>query len=307
MKHYSVLKKEVLDGLNIKPDGIYVDATLGYAGDSAEILKKLEKGFLYAFDADSDAIDYSKQKLSKISDNYEIIHSNFKNLKEELLKRGIDYIDGIIFDLGLSSPQIDEKTRGFSFMQNAPLDMRMDKFQNFDAQDLINKYSFEDLKKIFYVYGEEARSKIIAQKICKEREKKKIKTTEELVNIIKMAVGEKYFNLKHPERRIFQAIRIRVNNELDSLEKALPDAIELLNKDGRICVISFHSLEDKIVKRVFKSYSEVDEHLKGEPNIPDAYKPLLKIINKKVIVPSLEELEENSRSKSAKLRIGEKL
>lgn len=307
MKHYSVLKKEVLDGLNIKPDGIYVDATLGYAGDSAEILKKLEKGFLYAFDADSDAIDYSKQKLSKISDNYEIIHSNFKNLKEELLKRGIDYIDGIIFDLGLSSPQIDEKTRGFSFMQNAPLDMRMDKFQNFDAQDLINKYSFEDLKKIFYVYGEEARSKIIAQKICEEREKKKIKTTEELVNIIKMAVGEKYFNLKHPERRIFQAIRIRVNNELDSLEKALPDAIELLNKDGRICVISFHSLEDKIVKRVFKSYSEVDEHLKGEPNIPDAYKPLLKIINKKVIVPSLEELEENSRSKSAKLRIGEKL
>lgn len=307
MKHYSVLKKEVLDGLNIKSDGIYVDATLGYAGDSAEILKKLEKGFLYAFDADSDAIDYSKQKLSKISDNYEIIHSNFKNLKEELLKRGIDYIDGIIFDLGLSSPQIDEKTRGFSFMQNAPLDMRMDKFQNFDAQDLINKYSFEDLKKIFYVYGEEARSKIIAQKICEEREKKKIKTTEELVNIIKMAVGEKYFNLKHPERRIFQAIRIRVNNELDSLEKALPDAIELLNKEGRICVISFHSLEDKIVKRVFKSYSEVDEHLKGEPNIPDAYKPLLKIINKKVIVPSLEELEENSRSKSAKLRIGEKL
>ncbi len=307
MKHYSVLKKEVLDGLNIKPDGIYVDATLGYAGDSTEILKRLDKGFLYAFDADSDAIDYSKQKLSKISDNYEIIHSNFKNLKEELLKRGIDHIDGIIFDLGLSSPQIDEKTRGFSFMQNAPLDMRMDKFQNFDAQDLINKFSFEDLKKIFYTYGEEARSKIIAQKICEEREKKKITTTEELVNIIKMAVGEKYFNLKHPERRIFQAVRIKVNNELDSIEKALPDAIELLNKEGRICVISFHSLEDKIVKRVFKSYSEVDEHLKGEPNIPDAYKPLLKIINKKVIVPSEEELEENSRSKSAKLRIGEKL
>lgn len=307
MKHYSVMLKEAIEGLNIKEDGIYVDATLGYAGHSSEILKKLKSGHLYAFDQDEDAISESQKKLEKIGKNFTIIYSNFVNLKEKLLEHNIKYVDGILFDLGLSSPQIDNAERGFTFMNEAPLDMRMDKSNDITAEKIVNTYSLEDLTNIFYLYGEEKLSKIIAKKIISEREKKEIKTTTELVSIIESAVGAKYFNKNHPERQIFQAIRIEVNAELNVLKKVLPDAIELLNKDGRISVITFHSLEDRIVKKIFKKESEIDDLVKGLPNIPKEYQPKIKLINKKPILPSEDEIKENTRSKSAKLRIVERL
>ena len=307
MKHYSVLKKELIEGLNINSDGIYVDATLGYAGDSKEILKELKRGFLFAFDRDEEAIKFSYEELSKIGNNYKIIYSNFRNLKTKLNEEGIKNVDGFIFDLGLSSPQIDDASRGFSFMKDAELDMRMDLNGNLDAKTVVNTYSYEKLVEIFYKYGEEDFSKPIAKKIVEERCKKEINTTKELVNIIKMAVPVKYFNTKHPERQIFQAIRIEVNDELKSIEDALNDAINMLNIGGRICVITFHSLEDRIVKQIFKKNSEINPLVKGLPDIPDEYKPKLKLINKKPILPSNIELEENSRSKSAKLRIAERV
>lgn len=307
MKHYSVLKKELIDGLNIKPDGIYVDATLGYAGDSSEILMRMKRGFLFAFDQDEEAIKYSEEKLSKISNNYKIIYSNFANIKEKLLENNIEKVDGIIYDLGVSSPQIDEDYRGFSFMKDATLDMRMDINNPLTAKEVVNKYSYEKLVEIFYKYGEEDFSKPIAKSIIKERENKEINTTLELVEAIKRSVPYKYFVTKHPERQIFQAIRIEVNDELNVLEKSLEDAVSMLKPGGRICVITFHSLEDRIVKQLFKKLSEINPLVKGLPVIPDEYKPLIKLINKKPILPSGEELNENSRSKSAKLRIIERL
>ena len=307
MKHYSVLQKELIDGLNINPDGIYVDATLGYAGDSKEILRELKRGFLFAFDQDKDAINYSDQELSKISKNYKIIYSNFRNLKAKLKEEGIDQIDGIIFDLGLSSPQIDETDRGFSFQKDAILDMRMDQNNPLTALEVVNNYSCEDLVRIFYQYGEEDFAKPIAKEIVNRRSKKEIKTTMELANIIKDATPIKYFIKNHPERKIFQAIRIEVNDELNSIEEALNDAIKMLKVGGRICVISFHSLEDRITKNIFKENSEINPLVKGLPVIPDEYKPNLKLINKKPILPSDREINENSRSKSAKLRIAERI
>ncbi len=304
MKHYSVMKNESINNLNLKEDGIYVDATLGYAGHSKEILNVVKKGFLYAFDADLEAINYSNEELKKIGTNFKIFHTNFANLKETLndIK-----VDGILFDLGVSSPQIDDSLRGFSFMHEAKLDMRMNKDQKFSAYDVVNDYTKEDLINIFYSYGEEDKSKSIANEIVKYRENKKIETTKELVSIIKNSVGAKYFNQKHPERQIFQAIRIEVNNELNVLEMVLPDAISLLKSGGRICVITFHSLEDRIVKRIFKKYSEVDDLVKGLPEIPKEYKPIIKIINKKPIEASEDEIKNNSRSKSAKLRVIERI
>lgn len=307
MKHYSVMLSESIDGLNIKSDGIYVDGTLGYGGHSSEILKKINTGHLYAFDQDKDAIKDSKERLSKISDNFTIIYSNFVNMKTKLLEQGVEKVDGIILDLGLSSPQIDNKERGFTFMTDAPLDMRMDTSNPIDAKKIVNTYSIEELTNIFYLYGEEKMSKTIAKKIVSERLNKEIKTTKELVKIIESAVGAKYFNKNHPERQIFQAIRIEVNSELTVLKSVLPDAIDLLNKEGRMAVISFHSLEDRIVKQIFKKASEVDELVKCLPEIPDEYKPKIKLINKKPILPSEKELSENSRSKSAKLRIIERI
>lgn len=307
MKHYSVLLDETINNLNIKENGVYVDATMGYAGHSQKILKELKDGFLFAFDADKTAINYSLEKLSSISDNFQIFHSNFVHMKEILKQNNIDKVDGIIFDLGFSSPQVDEKNRGFSFMQNATLDMRMNQDSKISAKDIINNYTKEELTKIFFTYGEEKMSKVIAQKIITYRQNKLITDTLELVEIIKNAVGASYFYKNHPERKIFQALRIEVNDELNVLEKVLPDAISLLNKNGRICVITFHSLEDKIVKRIFKKYSEVDEVVKGLPDIPQNYKPLIKLINKKPILPSDKEINENSRSKSAKLRVVERL
>ena len=301
------MKKEAIAALNIKESGVYVDATLGYAGHSEEILKRIEKGFLFAFDADTEAIEYSHHQLSLINSNFKLIHSNFINLKEELAKNKCFKIDGILFDLGLSSPEIDNKERGFSFMQDAPLDMRMDKTKNFTAKDIVNTYSKNDLSQIFYLYGEEKRSKEIASGIINYRESKKIETTLELVDIIKSSVGANYFYKNHPERVIFQALRIEVNGELEALKKALNDAILMLNPKGRIVVITFHSLEDRIVKNIFKKYSEVDDIFKGMPSIPEEYKPIIKIINKKPLLPSPEEINENSRSKSAKMRVIERI
>jgi len=307
MKHYSVLKKEAIDLLNIDSNGIYVDATLGYAGHSQEILRRLKRGFLFAFDQDLEAINYSQQVLESIGQNFKLIHSNFVDLKDELLKENVNKVDGIIFDLGLSSPQIDDAQRGFSFMQDAILDMRMNQSQNLDAKKVINNYELTKLTDIFFRYGEERFSKSIAKNICEQRKLQEITTTKELVAIISKSVPTKYFRENHPERRIFQAIRIEVNQELETLEKVLPDAINMLNKGGRICVITFHSLEDRIVKQIFNKYSELDPLVKGLKDIPEDYQPMLKLINKKPLLPSNEELAENSRSKSAKLRVVERL
>lgn len=305
--HYSVLLNESIEGLNIKPDGIYVDATLGYAGHSSEILKRLTTGHLYAFDQDEKAIEYSFKKLDSIShDNFTIINSNFISLKEELNKLGVEKVDGIMFDLGFSSPQIDDPTRGFSFMKDAPLDMRMNQNNKLSAYDVVNKYKEDDLTNIFYKYAEEKYSRSIARGIVNNRP---IDTTMELVEVIKKSVPTSYFIKKHPEREIFQAIRIEVNKELDVLQGVLPDAIEMLNKNGRICVITFHSLEDRIVKQEFKKNSQVDSLVSGlkEDEIPDEFKPKLRLVNKKPIEASEKELKENSRSKSAKLRIVERV
>ena len=303
--HISVLLNESIENLNIKEDGIYVDCTLGYAGHSKEILKRIIKGKLFAFDQDGEAIKYSKKILDQINDNYEIINSNFVNIKEELNKRGITKVDGILFDLGVSSVQLDEASRGFSYHKDAPLDMRMNQNSSFSAFDVVNNYSEEKLTKIFYEYGEEKYSKSIAKAIVRKREEKPIKTTLELAEVIKNNVPEKYKRDSHPARKVFQAIRIEVNKELEVFEKALNDAIELLNKNGRICVITFHSLEDRICKNMFKQNSEVDKLVKGLPVIPDEYKPKLKLIGK--IKPSKKEIEENNRSRSAILRVAQKL
>lgn len=303
MEHISVMLKEAVDGLNVREGSTYVDATLGYAGHSSEIQKRLKRGFLFAFDQDDVAIEHAKEKF-KDCENVTIIHSNFVNLKEELAKRGVEKVDGIIFDLGLSSPQIDDATRGFSFMKDAPLDMRMDRTRELSAKTVVNEYDYARLVDIFFRYGEERYSKEIAKGILNNRP---IETTLELVEIIKKNVPMKYFLTHHPERQIFQAIRIEVNKELKVLEEVLPDAIEMLNVGGRISVITFHSLEDRIVKQIFNKYSKIDDLVKGLPLIPDEFKPKIKLINKKPIVPSEEEIKNNSRSKSAKLRIIERV
>ena len=305
--HYSVMKNECIENLNIKKDGIYVDGTIGLAGHSSEILKNIPNGFLYGFDQDDFAVNKSTEKLSEISSNFKVFRNNFCEMKEILKENGIDKVDGILLDLGVSSPQIDNIERGFSFMKDAPLDMRMDNRNEIDASKVVNEYKLEDLVDIFYTYGEEKFSKSIAKNIVQYRSTKKIETTLELVDIIKRSVPTKYFINNHPERQIFQAIRIEVNGELKVLSSVLPDAIDLLKSGGRLCVITFHSLEDRIVKQTFKKYSEVNEIVKGLPVIPDEYKPLIKIINNKPIVATEKEINENSRSKSAKLRIIERL
>ena len=305
--HFSVMKQECIDNLNIKDNGIYVDGTIGLAGHSSEILKRIPSGFLYGFDQDDFAVSKSNEKLSVIGTNYKIIRDNFVNMKKVLNDLGVEKVDGILLDLGVSSPQIDNGERGFSFMKDAVLDMRMDTRNKLTAKKIVNEYSFNDLTNIFYSFGEEKFSKVIANNIVKYREKKEIETTLELVGIIESSVPKKYFVTKHPERQIFQALRIEVNSELNVLNECLPDAINLLNKGGRLCVITFHSLEDRIVKKIFKKYSEIDEVVKGMPIIPDEYKPLIKIINNKPILASDEEIEQNSRSKSAKLRVIERI
>ena len=302
--HYSVLKEELLEGLNIQDGKIYVDATIGYAGDSKEILKQIPNGFLYGFDQDKKAVEYSTSALTKIGNNFKIFNTNFVNMYEKFEKIGIKEVDGIIFDLGFSSPQIDDEKRGFSFMHDGPLDMRMSS-EGKSAKDIINEYSENELAEIFFKYGEEKLSRVIAKNIKKES--KDISSTLELVEVIKNATGANYFYKNHPERKIFQALRIEVNEELTVLESILPKAIKRLKKGGRIAVITFHSLEDRIVKNIFKKYSDIDPLVKGLKDIPEEYKPLIKLVNKKPILPSQKELEENSRSRSAKLRIIERI
>ena len=305
--HVSVLLNESIENLNIKEDGIYVDCTLGFAGHSKEILKRIKKGKLFAFDQDGEAINYSKKILDQISGNYEIIKSNFAFIKSELNKRGIEKVDGVLFDLGVSSVQLYEAERGFSFHKDAKLDMRMDTDQSFSAYDVVNDYSKEELEKIFFNYGEEKYSRSIASAIVRERENKKIETTLELTEIIRESVPEKYRRTHHPARKVFQAIRIEVNKELDVFTKALNDAIDMLNPGGRICVITFHSLEDRICKKIFKEKSEIDSVFKGLPDkdIPLEYRPELKLITK--IKPSKKELADNNRSRSSILRVAEKM
>jgi len=306
--HQSVLLEEAIEGLNVKPDGIYIDCTLGGAGHSKEILKRLKTGFLYGFDQDKTAIETSYQRLKEISDRFELINRNFVYLQDEMLKRNVTGVDGILFDLGVSSPQFDQAERGFSYKYDAKLDMRMNQDQTLTAYDIVNNYRFEDLVYIISKYGEERYAKQIARAIERERKKKPIETTLELVEVIKSAVPLKNQREKHPAKRTFQALRIETNKELEVLPQALEQAIKLLKPGGRLCVITFHSLEDKITKDIFKKYSDLPELPRGLPVLPDNLgKPILKIVNKKVITPSEEELAMNKRAHSAKLRIVEKL
>ena len=303
--HESVLLNESIDSLNLKEDSIIVDCTLGYGGHSSEILKRISKGFLYAFDQDIDAINYSRERLSKIGDNFLIIKSNFNNIKEELEKVGVTKVDGILYDLGVSSPQLDQGDRGFSFHQDARLDMRMDKSASLDAYYVVNNYSVSDLTRIFKEYGEEKFAFPIAKKIDSERKNKNIETTLELVDVIKSAVPFKYQREHHPARKVFQAIRIEVNHELDVFDHSLRNALTLLNVNGRICVITFHSLEDKICKNIYNEVSKLDDAMLDLPVIPDSYLKDFKVI--KTFKPSNLELEKNNRSRSSKLRVIEKI
>ena len=307
--HTTVLLEEAVNGLNIKADGIYVDCTLGGAGHSSSILSKLTAGGkLYAFDQDETAIEHARKKLMDVGNPFEIIKSNFIHLQEELESRGVFKVDGILYDLGVSSPQLDTPERGFSYHHDAPLDMRMDKDAHFSAYDVINDWAYEDLVRIFFRYGEEKFSKQIARRIEAAREKKPIESTGELVELIKEAIPAPARRKGgHPAKRIFQAVRIAVNDELAVFEQSLHQAIELLKPNGRICVITFHSLEDKICKAAFKHASTTPDLPPGLPVIPDEYKPILKLITRKPILPSEEELERNNRARSAKLRIAEKL
>ena len=308
-EHTTVLLTETVDGLNIHPDGIYVDCTLGGAGHSELILSRLsEKGKLYAFDQDDTAIAHAKQKLAKYGDRITIIKSNFENLQQELENLGVKQVDGVLYDLGVSSPQLDTPERGFSYHNDAPLDMRMDTEANISAYDVVNHWSYSDLVKIFFRYGEEKFSKQIARKIESARETASIKTTGELVDIIKEAIPAPARRKGgHPAKRVFQAIRIAVNDELGVFERSLQQAIELLKPGGRISVITFHSLEDRICKAAFKKASETPNLPPGLPIIPDEYKPILKLITRKPTLPSEEELLHNNRARSAKLRVAEKL
>ncbi len=305
MKHISVMLNEAVDALNLKDESVVVDATLGFGGHSSNILKRIKKGRLFAFDQDSEAIGYSTDFLKKVGTNFTIIKSNFSNMKEELLKYGVDEVDGVLFDLGVSSPQLDEEERGFSYHNDAKLDMRMDRESDFSAYDVVNSYSKEELASIFKKYGESKFANNIAKKIVEYRENKNIETTLELVEIIKSAVPLKFRVKKHPAKQIFQAIRIEVNHELDVLEVALRQATDLLVVGGRVVVITFHSLEDRIVKNYFKELSYVDPRIKGDPNIPESSFPSFKVI--KGAKPSKDEIDNNRRSRSAKLRIIERI
>ena len=300
--HKSVLLEESIKYLNLKDDSIIVDCTLGYGGHSSHILERIKKGHLYAFDQDLEAISYSRERLSNIASNYTIIKRNFCHIKDELAKRNISKVDGVLFDLGVSSPQLDEGNRGFSFHQDAKLDMRMDQTNPLSAYEVVNNYSYKELVRILKEYGEEKYASSIAHGIINARP---ITTTLELVEVIKNNVPQKYSREKHPARKTFQAIRIEVNDELNVFEEALRQALEILNVNGRVCVITFHSLEDRICKKIFKEVSSIDKNLSKLPIIPDNLQPKFKVIAN--IEPSDIELEENIRARSARLRVIEKI
>ena len=306
-EHISVLLNESIEGLNIKEDGIYVDATLGRAGHSSHILSKLsERGKLYCFDKDNDAMEVSRNRLSAISPQFELIHSDFRKMKAELNKRGISSVDGILFDLGVSSPQLDNGERGFSYNYDARLDMRMNQEDKLDAYTIVNTYSETDLRQLIFNYGDERYASSIARNIVEARKVKPIVTTFELVDIIKRSVPAKYLRETHPAKRTFQAIRIEVNDEMNGLKEALKDAMSLLSPKGRLVVITFHSLEDRIVKDAFKEASEPEKWNRYMPVTNVTSSVEFAIVNKKPIVASEEELSINRRSHSAKLRILEK-
>lgn len=303
--HTSVLLEECIYYLNLRDNSLIIDMTLGRAGHSAEVLKRINKGFLFAFDQDIEAIVESKKKLLSIGDSFELIHANFENVVEELEKREVNSVDGILFDLGVSSPQLDRGMRGFSFHKNAPLDMRMDQTQECTAYTVVNTYSEKKLAWIFKNYGEEKYASSIARKIVETRDIKNIETTFDLVNIIKQSVPFKYKNEKHPARKVFQALRIEVNHELEALENALRSSLDLIGLHGRICVITFHSLEDRICKKIFNEVSNIRKELSHMPVIPDEYIPKFKQIAN--IVPSDKEIHQNHRARSARLRVLERI
>lgn len=308
--HVTVLLHETIDMLDVKPDGVYVDATLGGAGHSEYLLGKLsESGHLYAFDQDQHAIENAKTRLSPFIERGMVtfIKGNFRQLKERLNELGVTEIDGICYDLGVSSPQLDERERGFSYKKDAPLDMRMNQEAFLTAYEVVNSYDYHDLVRIFFKYGEDKFSKQIARKIEQTRAIKPIETTTELAEIIKSAKPAKELKKKgHPAKQIFQAIRIEVNDELGAADESIQQAMDLLAIGGRISVITFHSLEDRLTKQLFKEASTV-EVPKGLPFIPDELKPKMELVNRKPILPSQEELEENNRSHSAKLRVAQKI
>lgn len=310
-KHITVLLNEAVDGLNIKPDGTYIDCTLGGGGHSGLILSKLSgNGKLYSFDQDITAINFNKDKFKEENELGKInfIKSNFRNISEELNKRNISGVDGILYDLGVSSPQFDNADRGFSYNYDAPLDMRMDQSQSLTARDVVNDWSYEQLVRIFFRYGEEKFAKSIARRIEKVRQQTPIETTGQLVDLVKEAIPAKARRKGgHPAKKTFQAIRIAVNDELGALEESLEQALDLLNPGGRISVITFQSLEDRLVKVMFKQKTSLPELPPGLPVIPDSQKVEYKLITRKPIVPSDDEITHNNRAHSAKLRIIEKL
>ncbi len=308
--HIPVLLNEVIEGLNIKPNGIYIDATLGRGGHSKEILRRLDKkGLLVGIDQDTEAIEYCEVELSKIATNRIIVNDNFLNIDEIITKLGIHGVDGILFDLGVSSPHFDEDYRGFSYKYDNVLDMRMNQKSSLTAKDIVNNYSYKDLVRIFKEYGEEKYSTSIARNICKCREEKEIQTTLELVDIIKKSKPDRELKKQgHPAKQVFQALRIEVNDELNVLKEGLTKATKLLNIGGRIAVISFHSLEDRIVKEIFKGLSVAIGNRINDYKLPSKDDEMpYRLVNKKVIIPSDKEMEINPRSKSAKLRIIERI
>lgn len=306
-KHVSVLLNECLDALNIKDDGIYVDCTLGGAGHSSHILQRLSKdGLLIGIDQDTDALKAAGERLKEY-ENKKLVHNNFHNIDSILEELEIPKVDGILMDLGVSSYQLDEGERGFSYMKDAPLDMRMNRDREFSAYDVVNSYSMEDLWRIIRDYGEEKFAKRVAEFIVNKREEKPIETTLELVDIIKAAIPAKARREgPHPAKRTFQAIRIEVNGELEILNKAIEDGVNRLNKGGRMAIITFHSLEDRIVKLKFRELANPCTCPKEFPICVCGKKPLVKLISRKAIEPSKEEVEENPRSRSAKLRVIER-
>ena len=306
--HYSVLLSECMDGLYIKPDGVYVDGTAGGAGHSSEIAKRLENGMLIAIDQDATAVGVARERLDRLKKNTKVVQSNFCEIASVCKDLGIEAIDGLLLDLGVSSYQLDTAERGFSYSADAPLDMRMDVSRALTAYDVVNTYGEQELKKILFEYGEERYAPQIASAIVKARAKKPIETTAELSDVIKYAIPPAAREGgHHPAKRSFQAIRIEVNGELDVIEPAIRDAVSLLKKGGRVAIITFHSLEDRIVKQTFASLASGCTCPKDFPICVCSNKPKVKIITKKPILPSKEELEENPRSRSAKLRVAEKL
>lgn len=307
--HTTVLLKETVDELNVRPDGIYVDCTLGGAGHSEYLVQQLsEQGRLICFDQDTTAIENAKIKLAPYIDRVTFVHSNFRYLQQELANLGISKVDGVLYDLGVSSPQLDNAERGFSYHQDAALDMRMDQTAPLTAFEVVNEWSYAELVRIFYRYGEEKFSKQVARKIEEAREKSPIETTGQLVELIKAGIPAAARRKGgHPAKRIFQAIRIAVNDELGAAEESLQQALDVIDVGGRVSVITFHSLEDRLTKTIFREVSSVPELPPGLPIIPDHLQPKYKLVNRKPILPTEEELAVNNRSRSAKLRVIEKI